>query len=190
MLPIDFTREVPAAALKWLLSFGLPWSYWKETIGYSPSEARLYFTLGSPLAGSVGRYVGPQQRPGEQQPVGADEKPKWKARGDIHKHCEVVSPSLGPVVVLVEDLVSAHKVAQVTTAIPLFGVQTHPAHFYYLLRDDRPVVLWLDKDQEGRSIMHKAIGIQAVLNRQVSIVTTDKDPKELSYESISTVLNC
>ena len=37
------------------------------------------------------------------------------------------------VVVLVEDLVSAHKVGQVTTCIPLFGVQTHPAHFYFLL---------------------------------------------------------
>lgn len=179
LLPIDFTREVPATALKWLLGFGLPWSYWKETIGYSPSEARLYFTLGTPLAGSVGRYVGP---------VGTDEKPKWRARGDIHKHCEVVSPSLGPVVVLVEDLVSAHKVGQVTTAIPLFGVQTHPAHFYYLLRDTRPVVLWLDKDQEGRSIMHKAIGIQAVLNRPVLTQTTDKDPKDLSIEKIKNLL--
>lgn len=38
--------------------------------------------------------------------------------------------------------------------------------------------------------MHKAIGIQAVLNRTVTTVTTDKDPKELTTDEIKEMLVC
>ena len=58
---------------------------------------------------------------------------------------------------------------------------------YYLLREQRPVALWLDKDQEG-NVKREAIHLQGILNRPVSVVVTDKDPKALSIDDIKGVL--
>lgn len=108
---------------------------------------------------------------------------KWRTWGDSHRHCEVVGS--GPCVVLVEDLISAHKVGQVTAAVPLFGVEWHTPHLFYLQQEKKPVKLWLDKDQEG-SVKRKAMNLQLLIGCPVDIVITDKDPKELTYENIKT----
>ena len=174
MLPSDFTREVPTAAFTWLLQYGLPWSYWKDQIGYSPKEERLVFLVGTPTQFSIGRYVGVR----EPAPR------KWYVWGDSHKHCEVVGSGRGPVV-LVEDLVSAHIVAAAGyTSVPLFGTQIHKPHLYYLMQEQRPVVLWLDKDQQG-TITRKAASLQTLINQPVSTVVTDKDPKSLTFKEIN-----
>lgn len=170
LLPFDFTREVPATALKWLLQYGLPYTYWKESIGYSPKEERLVFTVGNPTQFSIGRYVGMR------------DMRKWYVWGDSHRHTEAIGN--GPVVVLVEDLISAHKVGQVTTAIPLFGTKIHPCHLYYLINDIRPVILWLDKDQEY-NVKKQALQLQSLINREVRVVSTDKDPKYLTEKEIN-----
>ena len=72
--------------------------------------------------------------------------------------------------------------------MPLFGVQVQTVHYHVLLNDKGPVILWLDDDQKGRSIMHKAMGIQAVLNRPVTALTTTKDPKLLSLNEIKEII--
>jgi len=175
LLASDFTREVPTTALKWLLQYGLPWSYWKDQIGFSPAESRLIFQVGKPMQFSIGRYVGnavPAPR-------------KWYVWGDPHRHCEVVGS--GKTVVLVEDLISAHKIAAScpdVESIPLFGVELHKPHMYYLLNENKPVVFWLDKDQQG-SIMRKAMRLQALTGRAVSVVSTERDPKELTREELN-----
>lgn len=192
-LPASFTREVPGWALQWLFQFGLGYAYWKDKIGFAPEESRLIFRVGNPLAFSIGRYV---ENPsvathssggilldggrGDGSVV-SDEKRKprkWYAYGEPHKHCEVIHPDSGPgeTVVLVEDIVSAHKVGRATTAIPLFGTQIHPPVLYYLMNQDKPVRLWLDKDQEHR--IHKTVmHLQSMINNKVSVIITDKDPK-------------
>lgn len=182
LLPGDFTREVPTAALRWVLQYGLPWSYWKDQIGYSPSEERLVFLVGTPTQFSIGRYVG-----------NAEVKPrKWYVWGDSHKHCEVVAGESSSLdgIILVEDLISAHKVATSVpsvASVPLFGTQIHKPHLYYLMQENKPVVLWLDKDQQG-TITRKAMGLQALLNVPVSVVVTDRDPKELSIKELNEAL--
>jgi len=184
LLPFDFTREVPATALKWLLQYGLTWTYWKDQIGYSPSEERLVFLVGDNGEGprfSIGRYVG--AREGMR---------KWYVWGDSHKHAEVVKPqglavASGVCTVLVEDIVSAHKVASAGyTSVPLFGTQIHKPHLYYLMNQPAGsiTVLWLDKDQQG-SIARKALGLQALLGQCVKTVSTEKDPKELTIKEIN-----
>jgi DNA primase len=93
--------------------------------------------------------------------------------------------------ILVEDIVSAHKVAAAGfTAIPLFGTQVHKPHLYYLMQQPAglEVVLWLDKDQQG-TIMRKALGLQTLLGVGVKTVSTDKDPKSLSIKEIKDQLN-
>jgi hypothetical protein len=188
LLPRDFTREVPAAALRWLLQWGLPYTYWKDQIGFSPKENRLVFLVGNPLQFSIGRYVGTS--PPEFE--GAKAPRKWYVWGDPHRHCEVVKPSSNASgskqVVLVEDWLSANKVAAAGhTCIPLFGVEVYKPTLYYLMQKASSVLLWLDKDQAG-SIMRKAAGLQSVLNIPVSIMITEKDPKALSFSEIRNVL--
>lgn len=193
ILPADFTREVPTHALKWLLQYGLPYTYWKDSIGYSPSEERLVFLVGKREGGytfSIGRFVGMALAEGTKAPR------KWYVWGDSHKHCELVKPSqveehvAQDKIVLCEDLVSAHKIANAGyLAIPLFGTQVHKPHLYYLMNQPPGsiIVLWLDKDQQG-TIMRKAVGLQALIGTQVRCVTTDNDPKALTFKEINEVL--
>lgn len=179
-LPIDFTREVPATALKWLLQYGLPWSYWKEQIGFSPSEKRLVFLVGDPIQFSIGRLV---EEPDET--ASSAKRRKWYVWGDSHKHAEIVGKPEGKAVVLVEDIVSAHKVVNAGefVSIPLFGTEVHKPALYYLLMENKPVYLWLDKDQQV-DVYRKAAQLQGLLGRYVRTVVTEKDPKALDFETI------
>lgn len=178
-LPSDFTREVPARAWEWLLQYGLPWSYWKDSCGYSEAYGgpRLVFQVGSPTEFSIGRLL--------DTAVGNHkDRRKWWVWGDSHKHCEVVHPKeAASQIILVEDLISAHKVGQVTTCIPLFGTNIHPCHLFYLTQEQKPVKIWLDKDQEGL-VVKKAVRLQILIGQPVDIIVTDKDPKTYSVDKI------
>ena len=177
LLPFDFTREVPSSALPWLLQYGLPYSYWSSMLGYSPSSERLVFQVGEPISFSIGRYVGTSY-PGSK---------KWYVWGDCHKHVERIGN--GATVVLVEDLISAHKVASAGyLAIPLFGTHVHNPVIYFLLTTNKPVVLWLDKDQ-GFNVRKQALRLSSLVPQTVNIITTDKDPKCLSITTIQELLN-
>lgn len=197
LLPFDNTREVPASAWQWVMQYGLPWAYWKESVSYSPASERLVFQVGGldkdeqgnlrrtgPMAFSIGRYVG--------QPVADKKHRKWHVWGDSHKHAELVLPAGNANarrVVLVEDVVSAHKVAAAGeyVGMPLFGTTIHPCHYYYLLGNNLSPVLWLDKDQEWAS-KKKAVQMQSILGREVDVVITDLDPKALSFKEINAAL--
>jgi len=112
---------------------------------------------------------------------------KWFVWGDCHRHAEVVGADKGEAIVLVEDLISAHKVGQLTTTVPLFGTMVHNPVMYYLLNDPRPVKLWLDKDQDG-NVKKTAIRLQTILNKPVEIIITDNDPKLLTTQQIGELL--
>lgn len=190
-LPDDFTRDVPVQALKWLLQYGLPWSHWKDSIGYSPKDQRLIFLVGSPVQFSIGRDV--SSNLGALAVPGAKLRRKWYVWGDSHRHCESIGQ--GERIVLVEDLISAHKIVASTQespapviAIPLFGVEIHPCHLYYLRHEGKPVVLWLDKDQQG-SVMKKANQLSVLTGLPVRTISTVKDPKSLTAEEIGEQLN-
>jgi hypothetical protein len=182
ILPADFTREVPARAWQWLLQYGLPYSYWKAHCGYSETDDRLVFTVGDPVVFSIGRYIGVNEAVGNHK-----QRRKWYVWGDSHKHAEIINPKEDTgghrKIVLVEDLISAHKVGQVTTAIPLFGTNIHPCHKYYLIQERRPIVLWLDKDQD-HSVRAKAASLQALTGVPVDVIITDDDPKTYSINQI------
>ena len=211
LLPPDFTREIPGTAWKWLLQYGLSWEYWKEAIGFSPSEERLVFRVGDTYVSegklvrsgtgiqfSVGRYTPTAEtqpkgtellrQGGKLSLVGITTPRKWYVWGDPHNHCEVVAPNKGKYIVLVEDLISAHKVGQVTTTIPLFGTKYHPPHLYYLLNSSRPVIVWLDNDKHLEA-QHIAVRLQTLFNRNVFVINTEADPKELPINIIQEKLN-
>lgn len=217
LLPPDFTREIPTHAWKWLLQYGLPLSYWKKSTGYSPSTERLIFLVGDPLHFSIGRWTmdsrdeirfergclvqhqpttEPDQKDGSVyggggSPVGRVSRNlprKWHVWGDSHKHTEIINGPDTQRVVCTEDLISAHKVGQVTTAIPLFGVNFYPCHIWALQQMQKPVILWLDKDQE-HTVKHKATQLSSLIDMPVDIRITELDPKELNFKQINEVLN-
>ena len=170
VLPSDFTRECPAEGWKWLLQYGLPYSYWKPYTGYSPKENRLILTFGNPVRFSQGRAL----------TLGDS---KWKFYGDGHRYVETLGEPLSNQVVLVEDLISAHKVAQVSSSICLFGTNIHDIAIKAMKALKRPVVLWLDADQY--QLLPKKINrLQSLLSHPVRYVVTDKDPKCLSLDEI------
>ena len=176
ILPYDYTSEVEPAGWRWLLQYGLSISYWKPFVGYSSSTGRLVFKVGDSF--SIGRLV-------EEGKEGR----KWYVWGDRHKHSEVIGPQESPVTVLVEDIVSAHKVGQQFETIPLFGTEIHKA-YVYTLRDGtrRPIVLWQDEDQRG-SVEKKALRLEMLTDRPVMVIFTKQDPKCLSFNDIKDVVD-
>lgn len=174
VLPSDFTREVPPEGWKWILQYGLPLSYWKSYCGYTKKENRLVITFGTPVAFSQGRALTVGDR-------------KWKFYGDGHKFVECLHRELPGPVVLVEDIISAHKVAQVNPCICLFGTHIHDLAVKELQVLDRPVVIWLDADQYP--LLQKKINrLQLFLKHPVSYINTEKDPKEYSVAEIKEIL--
>lgn len=177
LLPADFSREVPGVAWRWLLQYGLPISYWKQYVGYSEKDSRLVFTIGDPICFSIGRWLGEQPNPR-----------KWFVWGDSHKTATALGDQdSGTKVVLVEDIISAHKVGRVEISIPLFGTVVHPCHFNLLKHIGLPIVLWLDQDQDPYT-RKKATQISMVTGLPVEIVSTRKDPKAIPTETIKEIL--
>ncbi|HET8687390.1 MAG TPA: hypothetical protein VFM18_12120 [Methanosarcina sp.] len=177
LLPADFTREVPAIAWKWLLQYGLESKYWKPYIGWSEKNSRLVFTVGDPTVFSIGRLI---------QRDSTKDNRKWFVWGDSHKTGVSIGES-GTKTVFVEDIVSAHKVGRVTTAVPIFGTIVHPCHLRLAKYLGKPIVLWLDKDQQGTTLK-KANQISMLTGLSCEVVHTDKDPKELDLQTVKELL--
>jgi hypothetical protein len=179
LLPSDFSREIPSAAWGWLLQYGLPYSYWQTHCGYSEKDKRLILTIGSPPRFAIGRAIGWIKSMGTS---------KWKVYGDKSSYVEVVGEQLSKEIVLVEDLISAHKVAASGfTCIPLFGTSIHDGVVKKLQQLKRPVVLWLDADQYG--LLGRKIGrLTALTGASVRHIRTNKDPKDYSLEEIKAIL--
>lgn len=175
VLPADFTREVPGNAWKWLLQYGLSYNYWKPYVGWSQTHSRLIFPQGD---FSLGRYIGEENR----------ERRKWRVWGnDKQRPCIFGEASSGPVV-LVEDLISAHKVGQVAQAIPLFGTHIWDALVPVLRHLGAPIVMWLDKDQESEA-RKRATRLTILTGLPVRYVFTKDDPKLLPLNIIQEKLS-
>jgi hypothetical protein len=178
VLPSDFTREIPPEGWKWLLQYGLPYSYWKPYTGYSPAHNRLVLTFGNPIRFSIGRSLEMDK---------TKEKRKWRFWGDGHKYVELIGTRTDLPIVLVEDLISAHKVGQVTQALCLFGTHIHDLALTLLIKEKRPVTLWLDDDQYTL-LPAKVARLQTFLKHPVRWIRTEKDPKEYSVQQIKEYL--
>jgi len=182
VLPADFTRDVPAEGWKWLLQYGLGWKYWSPFVGWSEAHQRLVFTVGEPTGFSVGRFLGDAE---------AFDRPprKWYVWGNSHERAHVVGyGTTGPVTVVVEDLISAHKVGQVTPCIPLFGTRVFASAVATLRNIGLPVLMWLDKDQENHAVK-RADQLAMLTGLAVRYVSTDSDPKCLTSSKIGEIVN-
>ncbi len=181
VLPTDFTREVPGHALKWLLQYHLPFSYWSPFIGWSEKDSRLVFTVGAGPEFSIGRYI--------QGDDHQDKLPrKWYAYGNCHESAHILGDyTKASQIVLVEDLISAHKLSSVVPTICLFGTRVFDGCIPTLRHIGLAITLWLDKDQEG-TMPKQCQRLETLTGLPVTYVVTTSDPKCLTLEKINETL--
>lgn len=186
VLPADFSREVPSHALQWLLQYNLPFSYWNPFIGWSERDERLVFTVGTGPEFSIGRFLHPPHTPYKD---GAKQPRKWWVWGNSHRTPHIIGDtSKASQIVLVEDIISAHKVGQRVPSVCLFGTSVFPSCIPVLRFLKLPIVMWLDKDQEG-TLQRKCNTLASMTNLPVRYITTKDDPKLHSVNQIEGVLN-
>ena len=145
---------------------------------------RLVFTVGDGPSFSIGRFI-----PNESGRSSTKPPRKWFVWGECHRFPHVIGDyTQASQIVLVEDLISAHKLSQVVPCICLFGTTIFDACIPALRHIGLPITMWLDKDQEG-SMAKKCERLSFLTNQEVSYVVTASDPKCLSFTKIKEVLN-
>lgn len=161
MVPDDLTKILPYSNSEWLSRYLNPFEIYKY-FTYSPKLNRHVFQEGSFWEARSVR-----------------ETPKTLSHGEK----PFVLFGSGDPIVVVEDVVSAIKVARVATSLPLFGSHLSPEWMVRLLKL-RPssICIWLDPDkvQQGRKFSKK-INTLAPISRTIE---TDVDPKCLNTEEI------
>ena len=94
-----------------------------------------------------------------------------------------------PVVVLVEDMLSAMRVGEVCKAIALRGTSFNDNKLCQILDSGINFIVWLDSDKPGQEAAKTLIHKLKWWNGKVSAVMSDKDPKCYSDKEIRTFLD-
>lgn len=175
-IPDDIVTTVPYEAHEWLKKYKLTM---KEMIDnkvvWSDRMKLMIFMYAKHgiLLGWQGRYFGDDPK-----------KPKWWSKGDLKKINHIIGN--GDTLVLVEDIVSAIKVARLTACKPMFGSHVDVGDMLKIGKDYHNVILWHDYDKRKES--HKYSTKLNSLGIKTRVVTTRLDPKDLSTEDIENTL--
>lgn len=179
-LPSDYDHYLPDRCLEWLEKYGLTNDEIRANkIGWSEQHERLIF----PVWDGAGNLVFFQGR-------------KFSSDGGRHSkyftggRSEDVFHILGPddsSIILVEDAVSAIKVARVAQVMPLWGSNIGPERVRRLAMLFKRLVIWLDKDKAEYSLKTR-LKASPYFDKVKSVVT-NKDPKCYETEEIKEILN-
>lgn len=189
-LPVDANQEYDAQAVEWVSQYGLTvavllqrdvyWSYLKE---------RLYFaffdksTASHELLGYNARTFGVHEK--------KERKYITRVKGDLDTLLPIYQTKQsfrpedrGDRLVIVEDCVSAIKIANICTdAMPVLGSSLSLSKMARIAGIYRNIVVWLDGN-----MYHKALEMEKqfqYLGCEVKVVNTEKDPKEFRYSDLS-----
>lgn len=183
-LPVDCDINYPSRALKWIEQYELTRvDLLNNNVMWSESMQRLIFPVYADgwLLAWQGRYFGTQSS-------AVAKIAKWYGKGNLKGTLHILGK--GTSLVLVEDVVSAMKVAKCgVRAMPLFGCVVGD-RFKWLktvLQPSDRCLIWLDPDKHTESIKEAKLGVLYGLN--CSPVFSEVDPKELEYSEIERVLN-
>lgn len=162
---------------------------WLYRMGFSPS---MIAEFGAWWCPTTKRVVLPVSQNGQVifwQGRSIDRKPKiispqMPRRGLVAKY----GINRGSAIVLCEDALSAYKVGRVCEAWSLLGTKLLDGPFTDLLKQGKPVVVWLDSDDPGRKSAAKIRKTLRAYGIEVRDVCTPKDPKWYSREFITEVL--
>lgn len=177
-LPSDSTPDLPYECRKWLEQYELTESETKKA-GFLWSEERSMMII--PVYGEAGQLLLWQGRYFPKR------KPKYFTRGNVQDTL-VIYGSGGSRIVLVEDSISAIKVARLCACSPLYGSSIGTHLLARLLGQGyRELIIWLDKDKTKEAIRFQQQA--SALFDSVSVVSTDDDPKQCSMEIIKKYLD-
>lgn len=173
-LPADFSRWIPPEPTKWLMQYHLTKDeIFHNHLGWSPSEQMLIF----PFLGGDNELLCWQGRYFPKR------SPKVFTMGYPDRHVLLVpSPCVDFLsnVVVVEDAVSAIKVARYADSCPLLGAHLSLHKAVGLSRLYKKLILWLDNDKIKEMMKFK--NRYTHLFEDVKIVISDKDPKYYNEE--------
>lgn len=172
-LPRDSSPHIPGAPLEWIKKYGLTNDEIREAgFLYSEEKQQLIYPVYDADGVCIfwqGRTFDPKQ------------ERKYDTKGN--QKDVLVLLGTGDTCVVVEDVVSAIKVARHTTATPLFGSHIDLQTVLRLCKRYKSLTIWLDPDKikEAVKFSHKygpyfKDGCRAVMS--------DKDPKDHSDSEI------
>lgn len=181
-LPDDVEPYYPAQCLVWVGQYELNKNdlYTNKCL-WSEHLQRLIFPIysseGRELLAWQGRYFGTDRA-----------KPKWFSYGKLDTVFHIFNRerSRGSLVV-VEDIVSAIKLGKVGHAVmPLFGSYISQKKMASLKLLTAHLTIWLDPDKYKEAV--KFCKEANIISLPCTVVNTDKDPKEVSFEELDRTL--
>lgn len=177
ILPRDYTTNIPTLGSIWLSSYGITEAEVKQyRFGYSDKLNRLILPLYDSKGELIfwqGRYLSKPDK----------EHPKYlNMRGPKGKYAIFKSLDKCKIVCLVEDILSAIKVARVADSIPLLGSYISNSLLTYL-KDYKQVKLWLDNDKRFESLKYSQ-RIRLLTGLPCKSIISSLDPKEYKSEEI------
>lgn len=175
--PDDAEKYIPKDPLQWIKQYGI---LDKELVdhGVEWSNGRRYL-LFPYFAGDAGMVAW-------QGRSFSGEGPKWFSRGDLSNLLHLIGDQRERVVI-VEDIVSAIKVARHTCCCPIFGSVPSLKHLVRLSDRFKELVVWLDMDKHRESLKAASRASQLGFSN-VRVISTEKDPKALTDKEIENAL--
>jgi hypothetical protein len=182
-LPSDSVDDIPLEGRLWLYSNGITRRLIKQySIKYSPRLRRVvlpvYDTKGT-LIWFQCRALLEGQKPKYLQPSRDKSKVVFESKGRTLYGTKNE-------VVLVEDIMSAIRVGEVTRTVSLLGTKASQHQINFMSSFDM-VTTWFDNDRAGKrgaSVMRASMGLLT----NVGNILTMKDPKAYSKQQIEEIL--
>lgn len=178
--PAGYTNHLPDVALDWLLTYlteeevmahEFGWTDWRDWLVMSIRDEENRLVLWQARSFNPEKY-----------------SRKYYTRGDAAKviHLEGLHHEKKETVVLVEDYLSAIKVARFVTSSPLWGSSADSAKLAQLGRRFKHADIWLDKDKHLDSVKLRLKALPFF--DSVRVVSTDEDPKALDHFTLKGIL--
>jgi hypothetical protein len=178
-LPSDADTSLPTYTRDWLQQYEFDQAtITSNLILWSPKTERLifpYFIKGE-LVGYQARCFNKDEK----------EKRKWFSQGKLDSFI-YTRGNESNTLILVESIISTIKVSHYTQCSPIFGSIISLQRFITISHFWPNVVIWLDPDKRKEAVQQGEKARSVISN--VSIILSDKKPKDHSYEDIRYILN-
>lgn len=92
-------------------------------------------------------------------------------------------------IVLVEDIISAIRVGEIATAVPLFGSTISTKSLLTIRKQYDNIIIWLDYDKANDKKTKQAIAACKAIFKETKQIITEKDPKAYTTEDIRYQIN-
>jgi len=159
-------KDIPQKAMKWLLKYGI-----------TPDEIKKYKFSWNPIRNMLVLLETKDYWQGRNFGFG----PKYQSNGN--KPLTIYGN--GDIIVLVEDVLSAVKIARLRNefcSLPLLGSSVSKQVEHRLVKLNKPVYVWLDRDKAVQAVRIKNRLKSLGLNSKV--IVTNLDPKEYNKSEL------